>query len=126
MNLQKLLWVPAALALLAVSNASLAESKDKGHTQGDAPHDSAWVQEKTKVCAGCHGANGVSETPNFPTIAGQYENYLAHSLKGYRDGERGNAIMASQATGLTDAQIKALAKYYAKQESPLYTPALGE
>lgn len=126
MSVHNYLWLPAVLALFAVSGAGIAADSEGGHSKGDAPHDQAWVEEKVQVCASCHGADGVSPTGNFPTIAGQYENYLVHSLKQYRDGERKNGIMAVQAKGLTDAQIKALAKHYSRLESPLYTPALGE
>lgn len=120
MSLHKILWLPVALSLLAAAPVVSAEKKK------DAPHDAAWVQEKAKLCASCHGEGGVSQQPTFPTIAGQYEDYLVHSMKEYRDGRRKNAIMGSQAQGLSNAQIKALAKFYAKQESPLYVPALGE
>ncbi len=65
------------------------------------------------TCVACHGENGISALPNYPTIAGQHEDYLRHALKGYRDGTRSNAIMMPMAANLTDAEIKVLAKYYA-------------
>jgi len=87
-------------------------------------HDQQWVQQKVQVCATCHGKNGVSTTATFPTLAGQYESYLFHALKSYQNGERKNAIMPAQVSGLTDAQLHALATYFSQQESPLYTPSL--
>lgn len=122
MSLHRILWAPAALTLLAFSG--VASAAGPGSNQANAPHDPAWVQEKAKTCAACHGENGVSQSGTFPTLAGQYKNYLVHSLAAYRDGERTNPIMSAQAKGLTDAQIKALAEYYSRQESVLYTPAL--
>ncbi len=65
------------------------------------------------TCVACHGENGITQLPGYPTIAGQHEDYLRHSLKAYRDGERSNAIMMPMAANLTDAEIKVLAKYYA-------------
>ncbi len=65
------------------------------------------------TCVACHGVNGISQLPGYPNLAGQHEDYLRHSMKAYRDGERTNAIMAPMAANLTDAQIKVLAKYYA-------------
>lgn len=106
-------------ALLLVSTAAMAQE----HAAA-APHDQAWVQQKVQVCATCHGKNGVSTTPTFPTLAGQYESYLFHALKSYQNGERKNAIMPAQVSGLTEAQLHALATYFSQQETPLYTPSI--
>src|SRR5258708_19199154 len=45
-------------------------------------------------CAACHGANGVSVSPEFPNLAGQYPDYLETALKHYKNGKRKNPIMA--------------------------------
>lgn len=81
--------------------------------------------EKAAVCAACHGATGVSQQAAYPTLAGQHANYLEHALKEYRAGTRKNAIMGAQAKTLTDADIRALAQWFSRQESPLYTPKVG-
>lgn len=76
-------------------------------------------------CAACHGEGGVKPIlPSYPIIGGQYEDYLVHALNGYRDGSRKNAIMAGQVASMSDEQIEALADYFAKQDSPLYTPRI--
>lgn len=80
--------------------------------------------EKAIVCAACHGEAGISAVGMYPNLAGQYSNYLEHSLKDYRSGARKNAIMAAQATNLTDDEIKQLAKWFSAQKSPLYTPSV--
>lgn len=116
-----LLGVAAVLAPAVMA----AEEAGHGHA-APAPSGPAWVQEKVKTCATCHGEGGVSTTPAFPIIAGQYQDYLERALKDYRDGARKNPIMGAQAQGLSNAQIQALAAYYAAQPSPLYTPAIVE
>ena len=90
----------------------------------DKPAGSDWVSQATQTCASCHGKNGVSQTENFPTLAGQYQDYLLHSLKAYRDGERENAIMSGQVQGMSNDQLKALARYYSQQDGPLHTPTV--
>ena len=75
--------------------------------------DKAPAFDKTATCVACHGNNGIGVQPTWPTLAGQYESYLMHALKQYRSGERKNALMMPQAANLTDADIKALAAYYA-------------
>lgn len=79
--------------------------------------------EKATTCAACHGEVGISASGIYPNLAGQYANYLEHSLKDYRSGVRKNAIMGAQATSLTDDEIHQLAKWFSAQQGPLYTPS---
>ncbi len=83
------------------------------------------IQQLTATCAACHGENGAKPSaPNYPILAGQYADYLAHALREYRSGKRKNVIMGAQAANLSDEDIEALAAYFAAQQGPLYTPAL--
>lgn len=82
--------------------------------------------EVAATCVACHGERGAAPImPSYPVIAGQYEDYLAHSLEAYRSGKRKNAIMAGIAGGLSDQDIRELSRYFAQQPSPLYTPKVG-
>jgi len=74
--------------------------------------DAAAGKAKSMTCAGCHGANGISNNPMWPNLAGQKQAYLASSLQMYRDGRRKNAMMSAMAKNLTDADIANLAAYY--------------
>lgn len=74
---------------------------------------------KAVTCEACHGADGKGTNPMYPVLAGQYEDYLAHALRAYRDGKRKNAIMAGLAAPLTDEDIEDLAAYYAAMPSAL-------
>lgn len=69
---------------------------------------------KSTTCAACHGTEGVSATPSFPTLAGQHRDYLYHSLKDYKSGKRKNPIMAGQVQNLTDADMLDLALYFSR------------
>ena len=73
-------------------------------------------QDKSQVCAGCHGVDGNSQVSMYPRLAGQHKDYLEFVLKGYRSGDRKNAIMSGFAKGLTDEDIKDLSEYYSMQE----------
>ena len=68
--------------------------------------------EQTSTCIACHGQNGVSMSPTWPTLAGQHEDYLEHALNQYRDGTRTDSVMAPMATMLTDDDVALLARYY--------------
>jgi cytochrome c553 len=81
--------------------------------------------ESAATCVACHGAGGAKPIlPEYPVLAGQYANYLEHALQEYRSGKRKNAIMAAQAANLSDADIRALARYFESQPGPLYTPSV--
>ena len=74
--------------------------------------DVAAGKAKAAACAGCHGANGVSINPAWPSLAGQKKDYLAASLKAYRDGTRKNGLMSGMAKSLSDADVDALASFF--------------
>ena len=73
------------------------------------------IIEEANACVGCHGPDGNSLVPSFPKIAGQYQDYLLHALKSYKNGSRNNAIMNGIASTLSDEQMVILSKYYASQ-----------
>ncbi len=73
-------------------------------------------------CVDCHGAEGNAPIdPSYPVLAGQYADYLGHSLQTYRDGSRDHVMMSMQAKGLTDQQIADLSAYFASRQSALTT-----
>lgn len=74
-------------------------------------------QEKAAVCAGCHGLDGNSTVGANPRLAGQYESYLYHALKEYKDGRRESLLMAGMVANLTDQDMKDLAAWFASQDS---------
>ena len=75
-----------------------------------------------QVCVACHGQDGVGISPEYPTLAGQYPDYLSQALKAYRKGSRQNAIMGSFVGKLTDPEIDALSHYFAAQQPALWVP----
>ena len=91
-----------ALALLAIALPVAAAS-------GEAEVG----KKKSTACAACHGANGVSVSPDFPNLAGQYEDYLETALRHYKNGKRKNAIMQGQVAPLSQKDMMDLAAYYA-------------
>ncbi|MGR5131412.1 c-type cytochrome [Vibrio alfacsensis] len=83
--------------------------------QALAAGDAAAGQAKAAVCAACHGPDGIAAIPGYPNIKGQNEQYIASSIKAYKDGQRTGglaAVMQAQASLLSDADIANLAAYY--------------
>lgn len=68
---------------------------------------------KNAVCGGCHGADGNSLVPDFPSLAGQSATYLYLQLRAYKEGVRPSEIMKPQVESLSDQDLKDLAAHYA-------------
>ena len=73
-------------------------------------------REKAQTCQACHGADGNSDNPMYPNLAGQYETYLLQALKDYKSGERKNPIMAGMVAALSEQDMADLAAFYASQK----------
>ena len=79
---------------------------------------SAAVPAKLEACTLCHGAAGVSQLPETPSLAGQPNGFLQWQLVFFRSGARKSAVMQTMAAGLTDDDIRGLAGHFAAQEPP--------
>jgi len=76
-------------------------------------------QEKSTLCASCHGPTGVSTNPTWPSLAGQHANYLAKQLRDFKLNKYRNAsIMAPMVANLSEQDIEDLATFYASQPIP--------
>jgi cytochrome c553 len=89
--------------------------------QAQAP-DAAKAQNiANQVCAACHAGDGNSTAPANPKIAGQIPEYLHKQLadfkaQGGKKPARESAIMLGMVANLSDADMKALAAFYAGQK----------
>ena len=68
-------------------------------------------EKKAMLCTACHGVEN-SNNPEWPNLSQQSKKYLVEQLHAFRDGIRNNALMSSQAIGLSDEDINDLASYY--------------
>ena len=68
------------------------------------------------ACAGCHGPAGAGIPAQYPRLAGQFAEYVASQLKGFKDGARSNdanGVMRGVAARMTEREIAAVAQYAA-------------
>lgn len=98
-----LLGLVCVLALLAASGESTA--------QGSATAG----QGKSAVCAACHGADGNSINPIWPSLANQHADYLTRQLMAFQNGDREDILMSSFAAGLSAEDIADLSTYFEGQ-----------
>ncbi len=84
-----------------------------------AAQDAKALQQKAlaATCANCHGTQGQA-VPNaaVPGLAGLPAAYVVEQMKAFKAGTRPATVMHQLARGYSDAQIEAIAAYYAAQK----------
>lgn len=116
---------PAQIAAIATHYAGLPRRASE--TGGAAPALGQQIalrgvpQAGLAACASCHGVDRAAARA-YPLIEGQSRWYIANQLQLFRDGGRGSIAgdatpdpMVAIVKRLTDAQIDAVAAYYAAQ-----------
>lgn len=87
-----------------------------GHTAAAAGDAQAGMTKASTVCLACHGLDGNSVNPLWPSIADQHESYIVKQVQAFRAGQRVNPLMSPIAMTLTDKDIEDVAAYYASQK----------
>lgn len=113
------------LALLSVFAATLAHAEPSSKVAWT-PEQLQFVKNGNKAkgkelsaaCAACHGELGISQTPNYPSLAGQLATYLYKQLQDYKNGSRPDEIMAPMAAGLSDQDMADLASWFSRLTPP--------
>lgn len=90
---------------------------------GEKVYRAGVAERNVAACTACHAPNGMGNGPaGFPGLAGQHAEYIAAQLKMYRKGyedpegrvtDGDIKIMRSNAFGLSDMEIEAVASYIA-------------
>ena len=71
---------------------------------------------KSMTCAACHGADGNSVSPLWPSLAGQHPAYIVRQLKAFKNGERTDVTMQPFAMLLSDQDMLDVAAYFSTQK----------
>jgi len=82
------------------------------------------IEEMAQRCDRCHGVGGNSTDMRSPALAAQRPEYLERVMRSYQKGERKSTAMSAMLDGVSDADVEALAAYYARQRarSVVYVP----
>lgn len=80
--------------------------------------DNAAIQEKASVCSGCHGENGISQTENIPSLAGQPDQFIQWQLVFFRAGSRKNEQMQPIVEEITNEDIRNFGAYFSQLTPP--------
>ncbi len=79
------------------------------------------IAEWAERCDRCHGINGNSTDPRWPSLAAQRQDYIEKALRAYQKGERKSKEMAAMSEALDDTTIEGLASHYARQKARAIT-----
>ena len=101
MSLRKMASAAGAALLLLTANAVSAQDLQ--------------VKQWASACANCHGTNGKA-VGAAPALAGQPAAELIKKMAAYKAGAGPATIMHQIAKGYTDAQIEAMAAFFAAQK----------
>ena len=102
MKIQHLLMATAIFMTSALSHAQ--------------PVDSLQVRSWAASCAACHGTNGHAQ-PGMVALAGMPQEVIVQKMLDYKAGRMPAAtVMHQLAKGYSDAQITAIAAYFAAQK----------
>lgn len=104
----------AACVLLSLL-ATLALTPLGGNAQALVDGSIEAGKARSVTCAACHGADGNSFNPVWPSLAGQHATYIVASLQAYKTGKRNNVLMTAQAMPLSEQEMKDLAVYFSAQ-----------
>jgi cytochrome c553 len=75
-------------------------------------------KEKAGMCAACHGENGISQTENIPSLAGQQDQFIQWQLVFFRSGSRKNEQMQAIVEQISNEDIRNLGAYFASLPPP--------
>lgn len=103
-----------AVVLLIGASTTVAAADSKPVPKADAALGSKIA---TEVCAACHNPDGNSTASANPKLAGQHAEYVVKQLANFKaNTTRKNAVMMGFASGLSVADMRNVAAYYAEQK----------
>lgn len=111
--------ISAVTSSLATMPAPAAPDNRRQQMAGSAVQQLALYGDWSRQipgCVQCHGPGGAGVGEHFPPLAHQPAAYLAAQLNAWRDGSRHNdpnQLMVGVAKAMTDAEVKAIADYFA-------------
>ena len=72
-------------------------------------------EQKSAMCAGCHGATGQSSDAQFPNLAAQQPAYIVSQLKAFKAKTRNNPMMEHIASMLSEDDMDNVAAHFSSQ-----------
>src|SRR5262245_20596096 len=99
------------MALSTTAGAQQAKPRSSAKAASAPTPANPYPQRFATLCAACHGANGRSDMPGTPALAGQHSFYAITQLFLFREGRRSNEAMTAVAKQLTDADLRGFSDF---------------
>lgn len=93
---------------LAVATSATAQSLPDAVRQAQ-----VWAA----TCSTCHGPDGRSAHSAVPSLAGRDATELHQTLLSFKNGQRPATVMHQHAKGYSDAELRSIAAWFARQPS---------
>jgi cytochrome c553 len=103
------------VVLLTAATAHAAETVDVTKLRLGAG-SAGTGKNKSELCQGCHGANGISVDDMIPNLSGQYARYIAKELRDFQSGARTHQIMSALALTINDTELIDISAFFANQK----------
>ncbi len=112
----KSLRMPSTLLIALLTALSIAAPLPAAsQPEANADAGALRVRSLAATCAGCHGTEGRAAAGSaIASLAGLQATYTAEQMRAFKTDVRPGTVMPQLAKGYTEAQIDALAAYFAQ------------
>lgn len=74
-------------------------------------------KQKASLCIGCHGVDGNSSNPDWPSLAGQHAEYLTKQVNDFKSKARKDGTMNAMVGGLSDEDTANISAFFASNKA---------
>jgi cytochrome c553 len=124
--MKKTIFVSVSLSLLSVFSLSSAYAVSGGITLPEndklrAEYPAVSGKMLADNCSACHGTLGAEFNEGMPPLAGMSKDSFIKLMKNYRADVHPSIVMHDVAYVFSDAEIEAMADYFASQKAEEWT-----
>ena len=101
--IQQMIFSAAGVMMSVMAGSALAQAVDVN------------ARSLAASCSGCHGTNGAAAT-GMVTLAGYDKPVMIKAMADFKSGARPATLMHQLSKGYSDAQVEAMASYFAAQK----------
>lgn len=76
-------------------------------------------KQKAALCIGCHGVDGNSSNPDWPSLAGQHAEYLSKQINDFKSKARIDGTMNAMVGSLSDADTANISAFFASNKAKI-------
>jgi cytochrome c553 len=116
-NITQGIAIILSVALCAATTAYAAGNSPEHIKARIGKGDPVAGKVKSAMCQGCHGEKGMSDSPSFPRLSGQYAGYLKKQIIDFQKNLRNDPMMSGMAATITEKQdLLDITAYFASQD----------